>query len=129
VSPDHKTENQIDHVVNGRKWRRSLLDVRNKRGADIGSDHHLVVAKLKLKIQAYKQRAQYPRKKYDISRLEEDKKIQEYFKLELTNRFQVLTDMERAENETIVEKWRKIRTIFRETSEKVLGFKKTKKKD
>ena len=85
VSPDHKTENQIDHVVNGRKWRRSLLDVRNKRGADIGSDHHLVVAKLKLKIQAYKQRAQHPRKRYNISRLEEDKKIQEYFKLEMTD--------------------------------------------
>ena len=82
-----------------------------------------------MKIQAYKQRAQHPRKRYDISRLEEDKTTQEYFKLELTNRFQVLTDMERAENETIVEKWRKIQTIFRETSEKVLGFKKTNKKD
>jgi hypothetical protein len=66
------------------------------------------MAKLKLKIRAYKQRAQQPRKRYDISRLEEDKKIQEYFKLQLTNRFQVLTDMERAENETIEEKWRKI---------------------
>jgi hypothetical protein len=52
VSLDHKTENQIDHVTIGRKWRRSLQDVRNKRGADIGSDHHLV-AKLKMKIQAY----------------------------------------------------------------------------
>jgi len=40
--------------------------------------------------------------------LEEDKKIQEHFKLELTNRFQILTDMERVENETIKEKWRKI---------------------
>jgi hypothetical protein len=129
VSPDHKTENQIDHVAIGRKWRRSLLDVRNKRGADIGSDHHLVMAKLKLKIQASKQRAQHPRKRYNISRLEEDKTTQEYFKLELTNRFQVLTDMERAENETIEEKWRKIGTIFTETSEKVLGFKEKNKKN
>jgi len=54
VSPDHKTENQIDHIATGRQWRQSLLDVRNKRGADIGSDHHLVVAKFKLKIQAHK---------------------------------------------------------------------------
>ena len=54
VSQDRKTENQMDHVAIGRKWRRSLQDVRNKRGADIGSDHHLVVAKFKMKIQAYK---------------------------------------------------------------------------
>jgi len=53
VSPDHKTENQTDHVAIRRKWRRSLQDERNKRGADIGSDHHLV-AKFKMKIQAYK---------------------------------------------------------------------------
>jgi endonuclease/exonuclease/phosphatase family metal-dependent hydrolase len=49
VSPDNKTENQIDHVAVGRQWRRSLLDVRNKSVADIGSDHHPVVAKLKLR--------------------------------------------------------------------------------
>jgi len=35
ISPDHKTENQIDHLAIGRQCRRSLLDVRNKRGAGI----------------------------------------------------------------------------------------------
>ena len=44
TSPDGRTVNQIDHVTIGRKWRRSLLDVRVKRGADAASDHHLVVA-------------------------------------------------------------------------------------
>jgi hypothetical protein len=57
VLPDHKTDNQIDHVAVGQQWRRSLLDVRNKRGADIGSNHHLIVEKFRTKIQAYKQRA------------------------------------------------------------------------
>jgi len=63
VSLNHKTENQIDHVAVGRQWRRSLLDVRNNRGADIGSDHHLVVANFKLKIQAHKQRRKKTKKK------------------------------------------------------------------
>ena len=49
VSPDQKTENQIDHVAISKKFRRSLTDVRSKRGADVGSDHHLVVAEFKLK--------------------------------------------------------------------------------
>ena len=31
-------------------FKRSLEDVRVKRGADVASDHHLVVAKLKLKL-------------------------------------------------------------------------------
>ena len=50
VSPDHHTENQIDHVCIKKKFRRSLQDVRVKRGADVGSDHHLLVARLKLKL-------------------------------------------------------------------------------
>ena len=33
------------------------------------------------------------------------------------------------ESETIEDKWRKIQTIFTETSEKVLGFKEKNKKD
>jgi hemerythrin superfamily protein len=86
------------------------------------------VANFKLKIQAHKQRTKQLRKRYNISRLKDDKKIQELFKLELTNRFQILTDMERVENEYIYEKWRKIRTTFTEASEKVLGFKEKNKK-
>ena len=34
VSPDHTTENQIDHICISKKFRRSLQDVRVKRGAD-----------------------------------------------------------------------------------------------
>jgi hypothetical protein len=103
--------------------------VRNKRGAAIGSDHHLVVAKFRMKVQAYKQSARQLGKRYDISKLKDDKKIQELFKIELKNRFQLLTDVEKVENKTIEETWRKSQTTFPETSEKVLGFKEKNKKD
>jgi len=52
VAPNHRTSNQIDHIALSRKWRRSLLDVRSYRGADVASDHYLVVAQLKLKLAA-----------------------------------------------------------------------------
>jgi hypothetical protein len=107
----------------------SLQDAGNKRGADIGNDHHLVVAKFKMKIQAYNRRTGQLRKRYDISILEDSENVWESFKIELKNRFQVLTDMENMENETIEEKWRKIRTAFTEASENVLGFKEKNKKD
>ena len=78
--------------------------MRNKRGADIGSDRHLVVAKFKMKIRAYSQRTRQLRKRYDISKLKDDKKVPKIFKIELKNRLQILTDMENAENETVEEK-------------------------
>lgn len=50
VSPDGVSENQIDHICISKKFRRSLQDVRVRRGADVGSDHHLVVASMQLKL-------------------------------------------------------------------------------
>ena len=41
VSPDQVMENQIDHIGISRKFRRSMLGVRAKRGVDAASDHHL----------------------------------------------------------------------------------------
>ena len=46
-SPNNRDKNQIDHVIINGKWRRSLLDTRFYRGADVNSDHCLVVASLK----------------------------------------------------------------------------------
>jgi len=58
MAPNHRTVNQIDHMAISKKWRRSLLDVRSYRGADVASDHHLVVAQLKLKLAANKTSSQ-----------------------------------------------------------------------
>ena len=50
TSPNGRTRNQIDHICISRKWRRSLMDVSNKRGASIDSDHELVVGELSIKL-------------------------------------------------------------------------------
>ena len=50
VSPAQVTEKQIDHIGINKMFRRSLQDVRVKRGADVASDHHLETARLKLKL-------------------------------------------------------------------------------
>ena len=52
TSPDGNAHNQIDHVLINGKWRKSLLDVQAFRGADLGSDHELVIAKTQLKLAA-----------------------------------------------------------------------------
>ncbi|VDP69543.1 unnamed protein product [Schistosoma mattheei] len=45
-SPDHTTENQTDHICINKKFRRTMEDVRTRRGTDIASDRQLVVAKM-----------------------------------------------------------------------------------
>ncbi|VDP52746.1 unnamed protein product [Schistosoma margrebowiei] len=50
ISPEHTTENQINHICINKLFRSTMEDVRIKRGADIASDHHLAVAKMKQKL-------------------------------------------------------------------------------
>ena len=49
-SPNHNTVIQIYHVIINQKSRHSLHDVKVRRGADVGSDHMLVMATLSLKL-------------------------------------------------------------------------------
>jgi hypothetical protein len=96
VSPDYKIQNQIDHVTISSVWKRSLLDVRNKQGADVGSDHHLVMAKVKSKIAFDRdKKMDMKNKKMTVQKLNIPE-IKEEFKLVLRNRFSILeavTDM------------------------------------
>ena len=50
ISPNQTDKKQIDHLLISGKWRRSLQDVRYRSGADVGSNHQLIVAHIKLKI-------------------------------------------------------------------------------
>ncbi|CAG2220746.1 unnamed protein product [Mytilus edulis] len=60
------TENQIDHVCISKKFRRSLQDVRVKIGTDAATDHHLIVAKVKLKLKKH-QNIESTGKRFNIS--------------------------------------------------------------
>ena len=82
VSPGGRDKNQIDHIAINGKWKRSHQDVRARRGADIGSDHHLVTAIIKLKLMKVTPRSTI--KKFDIGKLRTSKAKQD-FKLELRN--------------------------------------------
>ena len=50
LSPVQSTANQIDQFCISKRFRRSHQHVQVKRGADAASDHHLVIANLKLKL-------------------------------------------------------------------------------
>ena len=50
TSPDGNTSNEIDYICINNRWRSSLQDVQAYRGADVGSDHNLVIGKIHLKL-------------------------------------------------------------------------------
>ena len=82
--PDRRTVSQIDNVIINQKWRRSLQDVKANRGADIGSDHVLVVATVSLKLRKTK-RGEERQQRFDTAKLI-NSNTEKDFKLELKNR-------------------------------------------
>ena len=87
TSPNGVTKSQIDHILINGRWRSSLQDVRACRGADVGSDHTLLVAVVSLKLRRAR-RGQKRGQQFDISKLRDDQ-IRQAFRRELRNRFQI----------------------------------------
>ena len=129
VSPDQVTENQIDHIGISKKFRRTMLDVRVKRGADAASDHHLVVSKLQLKLKKCEV-AINARTKFNIQLLQ-DKVFPDAFQITLSNRYQVLKDMHEEEDDicdNMESYWNNIKQIWAKICEEVDGKKKRQHK-
>ena len=121
VSPDQVTENQIDHIGINKMFRRSLQDVRVKRGADVASDHHLVTARLKLKLRRNEVDQERRKGRYNMDYLKDKKTAQEY-KVALSNIFKVLQELyDEDEGVNIDRHWSHIKEAVNTTCEEVLG--------
>ena len=119
-SPDRKTENQIDHITIDRKWRRSLHDVRVKRGAGAATDHFLVVSEIQIKFKAYKDQGSRPSHKFNVNCLKENGKVNE-FSVELKNK---LCSPAQLQEENIEDQWHHIQEVWKSTCSTVLEKKK-----
>lgn len=86
TSPDTQTRSQIDHNNITGRWRRTLQDVRAYRGADIGSDHELLVAKLRIKMAKIKEKNnEQIQQRFNIKKLM-DTEANRDFVIDLRNR-------------------------------------------
>ena len=117
MSPNRQHCNQIDHVAVNGKYKRSVMDARVFRGADVGSDHNLVVIRAKLKLHRTGKKVSTCAR-YETCKLK-SKEIIEKFKIELRNRFSVLEE-QTTDNE-IETQWETFKTAYNDSALKVLG--------
>lgn len=116
-SNDHTTENQIDHICISRRYRRCLEDVRNKRSADVGSDHHLLLGMIKMRVCKQFQNKERTFKRFDVKKLE-NPQIKTAFADELRDNINHST----SDNvEDVNEQWEIVKSAFLKTSENILG--------
>ena len=121
VSPDHFTENQIDHICINKRYRRSVQDVRVYRGADVASDHHLVVATLRLKLKKYNTRNPKVSPRYNTKLLQDPPTLRA-FQITLSNRYQALADLvEEDQQQSIDDVWRERQQEWIDTYKEILG--------
>ena len=127
ISPNHVTENQIDHICISCKLRRSWRDVRMMRGADVSSDHHLLMTTVRLRLKRFTT-VNSTRTKYNVGLLR-DKDTQTAFQISLSNRFQPLRELGEDDETDIEKQWELRKKLWQDTCEEVLGKKKTQHKE
>lgn len=66
VSPNHNAKNQMD-ICSTEKSRRSMEDVRTRIRADIASECHIVIAKMKLKLKKHCKTRQTALRKFNTA--------------------------------------------------------------
>jgi hypothetical protein len=78
-SQDQVTMNEIDHICVSQSFGRLWRDVRAMRGADVSSDHHLLVTAVRLQLERYNN----TQKRFNEAMLR-DKDTQSAFKISLS---------------------------------------------
>lgn len=120
-SPRGNAENQIDHICISRSDCNIICDVRNKRSAEIGSDHHLLVAEMKLTPKFRRKPVKQINKQYDVQKLKDDNTL---------TRFKESIRCINATNYTSCENmWSHIKESLQNICKNTLGFKKNEQKE
>lgn len=71
-------QNKSQRTKSTKQFRRLLQDVRVKRGANVASGHHLVVASLKLKLKKKWMETESKKRKYNVNLLKDTQTRENY---------------------------------------------------
>ena len=101
VSTDGQYWNQIDYILCSQRWRSSIQSAKTRLGADCGSDHELLIAKLRLKSKKVGKTTRPFR--YDLNQIPYN------YTVEVTNRFKGLDLIDRVPEEL----WTEVPDMYR----------------
>ncbi|KAG2466020.1 CFDP2 protein, partial [Polypterus senegalus] len=116
-SPGGLYKNEISYICVSKRWCSSLLDVKSRRVADVGSDHNLLVAKCWLKLVRSTPKPQRPRT-FNVTDLKETPVAQQ-FQLELRNRFEIPAETDG--EESIEDDWKRLHQTVIESATTTIG--------
>ena len=100
---DDQYQNQIDHILCSQRWRSSIQSAKIRTGADCGSDHELLIAKIRLKLKKVEKTSRPFR--YDLNL------IPYVYTVEMRNRFKGLDLIDRVPDQL----WTEVSDIVQET--------------
>ena len=95
TSPDGQHRNQIDYILCSQRWRSSIQSANTRLGADCHSDHELLIAKFRLKLNKVEKTTRPFR--YDLNQIPYD------YTVEVRNRFMGLDLIDRVPDELWME--------------------------
>ena len=124
ISQNGEHRYQIGHMAINGKFKRSVQDVMVSRRADVGSDHYLLVTKIRLRLHKA-ERSPTTSRRYEPSKLKVPQ-IKEKFSIELKNRFSILNNYEESE---IGDIWNNFRAAYNDTATNTLGPRKKKNQE
>jgi len=116
--------NQIDFVMINRRYRNTVVSCKTYPGADIPSDHNLLLARTKLRLKKILKKM--PPRGIDIQKLKEDNILQQT-KERLNNDFKTLSENSNHETE-MEELWNKIKISITSITQEELKPDKTMKR-
>ena len=127
MSPGDQHRNQIDFILVKNRFKNHVKDVRTYPGADVMSDHNLLVTKLKLKLKLPEKSQRQD--SYEVNLLKQVE-YREQFAIEVRNRFDALMieELEQYEKEEdkINQQWDSFKASIIAAQDKVLPKKKRK---
>ena len=112
TSQDSPHQNQIDYIICSQRWRSSIQSTKTRPRADCGSDHELLITKLRLKLKKVGKTTTPFR--HDLNQIPYD------YTVEVRNRFKGLDLIDRVPGEL----WTEVRDIVQERGIKAIPKKK-----
>jgi len=115
TSPDGLHRNQIDYFLCQQRWKSSIMAVKTLPGADCGSDHQLLIAKIRLRLCKIKRPTTQGR--LDTANLSTQ------YAIEVKNRFDLLSFDDKHPDDI----WAEVRQSISESAQKHVPYKKAAK--